>query len=272
MKNRWLSGPYVVWMLLFTIIPLGVVVYFALTDSVTGNFTLQNLADIVDFLPTFLRSIWLSIAATLICLLIGYPVAYYIAHCSPKKQRMLQMLVMLPMCMSFLLRTLAWVALLEDTGIINNTLRAIGLQPLHLIRNNGSVILGMVYNYLPYMILPLYTVIMKIDNRLIEAAQDLGCNRRKIFSKVTLPLSIPGIVSGITMVFVPAVSTFYISQKLGPNDTMMIGDVIEYESKKAYNMNVGAAMSLVLMILIFICVGVMNRFTNEDDEESMVTL
>ncbi|MCQ2418502.1 MAG: ABC transporter permease [Clostridia bacterium] len=272
MKNKWLSGPYIAWMLLFTIIPLGVVVYFAFTDSATGSFTLHNISEIADFLPTFLRSIWLSIAATVICLIIGYPVAYYIAHCEPRKQRMLQMLIMLPMCMSFLLRTLAWVALLEDTGIINSALSALGLKTLPLIRNNGAVILGMVYNYLPYMILPLYTVIMKIDPRLIEAAQDLGCNRKQVFSKVTLPLSVPGIVSGITMVFVPAVSTFYISQKLGPSDTVMIGDVIEYQSKKANNMNVGAAMSLVLMILIFICVGIMNRFTNESDEESMVTL
>lgn len=271
MKSKWLSGPYVLWMVLFTLIPLGVVFYYACTDSITGEFTLSNLANIVDYWPIFLRSIWLSIFATLICLLIGYPVAYYIAHCKPTKQRLLQMLIMLPMCMSFLLRTLAWVALLEDTGIINNFLSQLGLSPLPLIRNNGSVILGMVYNYLPYMILPLYTVIMKIDRRLIEAAQDLGCNSRQVFTRVTLPLSIPGIVSGITMVFVPAVSTFYISQKLGSTDTILIGDVIEMQFKSAYNPNLGAAMSLVLMLLIFACVGVMNRFTS-DEEESVVTI
>ena len=204
MKSKWLSGPYILWMALFTLIPLGVVFYYAFTDSVTGAFTWNNLANIGNYLPIFLRSIWLSIFATVICLLIAYPVAYYIAHCKPGTQHFLQMMVMLPMCMSFLLRTLAWVALLEDTGIINNLISSIGLEPLPLIRNNGAVILGMVYNYLPYMILPLYTVIMKIDPRLIEAAQDLGCNSRQVFGKVILPLSVPGIVSGITMVFVPA--------------------------------------------------------------------
>ena len=271
MKSKWLSGPYILWMALFTLIPLGVVFYYAFTDSVTGAFTWDNLANIGNYLPIFLRSIWLSIFATVICLLIAYPVAYYIAHCKPGTQRFLQMMVMLPMCMSFLLRTLAWVALLEDTGIINNLISSIGLEPLPLIRNNGAVILGMVYNYLPYMILPLYTVIMKIDHRLIEAAQDLGCNSRQVFSKVILPLSVPGIVSGITMVFVPAVSTFYISQKLGSPGTILIGDVIESQFKSAYNPNLGAAMSLVLMILIFACVGIMNRFTT-DEEEGMVTL
>ena len=271
MKSKWLSGPYIIWMLLFTLIPLGVVAYYAFTDSITGAFTLANLTKIWDYLPIFLRSIWLSIFATLICLVIGYPVAYYIAHCSPLKQRFLQMLIMLPMCMSFLLRTLAWVALLEDTGIINNFVQSLGLSPLPLIRNNGAVILGMVYNYLPYMILPLYTVIMKIDHRLVEAAEDLGCNTRQVFTKVTLPLSVPGIVSGITMVFVPAVSTFYISQKLGSPGTILIGDVIESQFKSAYNPNLGAAMSLVLMVLIFACIGIMNHFT-DDEEESMVTI
>ncbi len=271
MKSKWLSGPYVLWMVLFTLIPLGVVFYYACTDSITGEFTLSNLTSIVDFWPIFLSSIWLSIFATLICLVVGYPVAYYIAHCKPSTQRLLHMLIMLPMCMSFLLRTLAWVALLDDTGIINSFIGQLGLEPLPLIRNNGSVILGMVYNYLPYMILPLYTVIMKMDHRLIEAAEDLGCNRRQVFAKVTLPLSVPGIVSGITMVFVPAVSTFYISQKLGSTDTFLIGDVIEMQFKSAYNPNFGAALSLVLMVIIFVCVGVMNRFTS-DDEESVVTL
>lgn len=271
-KNIWLSGPYILWMLLFTLIPLAVVLYYALTDNITGQFTLANLTSFADYWPIFLRSIWLSIFATLICLIIGYPVAYFIAHCKPSTQRLLQMLLMLPMCMSFLLRTLAWVALLEDTGIINNLITSLGLSPLPLIRNNGAVILGMVYNYLPYMILPLYTVIMKIDPRLIEAAQDLGCNSRQVFAKVTLPLSVPGIVSGITMVFVPAVSTFYISQKLGSPGTILIGDVIESQFKAAYNPNLGAAMSLILMLLIFVCIGIMNRFTSEDDGESMVTI
>ena len=269
MKNKLLAAPYIVWMVLFTLIPLGIVFYYALTDSMTGQFTLANLASIGTYLPIFLRSIWLSLFASLICLVIGYPVAYFIAQCKPLTQRLLEMLIMLPMCMSFLLRTLAWVAMLEDTGIINNFIRAIGLNPLPLIRTNGAVILGMVYNYLPYMILPLYTVIMKIDSRLIEAARDLGCTPSQVFTKVILPLSGPGILSGLTMVFVPAVSTFYISQKLGSTGTTLIGDVIESQFKTAYNPNLGAAMSLILMVLIFICVSIMNHFGENEDEEVM---
>ena len=272
MKRKWLTAPYIIWMLLFTIIPLAIVVYFAFTDSVTGAFTFGNIADIADYAAIFLRSIWLSVAATLICLVVGYPVAYVIAGCKPKTQRLLQMLIMLPMCLSFLLRTLAWVALLEDTGIINNFLTAIGLHPLPLIRNSGAMILGMVYNYIPYMILPLYTSISKINPRLIEAAEDLGCNKRQVFSKVILPLSMPGIASGITMVFVPAVSTFYISQKLGSPGTIMVGDIIESQFKGAYNPNLGAAMSLVLMILIFICIGVSNHFTKYSDDKEVTLL
>ena len=269
MKNKLLAAPYIVWMVLSTLIPLGIVFYYALTDSMTGQFTLANLASIGTYLPIFLRSIWLSLFASLICLVIGYPVAYFIAQCKPLTQRFLEMLIMLPMCMSFLLRTLAWVAMLEDTGIINNFIRAIGLSPLPLIRTNGAVILGMVYNYLPYMILPLYTVIMKIDRRLIEAASDLGCTPAQVFTKVILPLSGPGILSGLTMVFVPAVSTFYISQKLGSTGTTLIGDVIESQFKTAYNPNLGAAMSLILMVLIFVCVSIMNRFGENEDEEVM---
>ena len=269
MKSKLLSAPYIVWMILFTLIPLCIVFYYALTDSITGEFTFANLTSMGTYLPIFLRSIWLSLFASLICLVIGYPVAYFIAQCKPLTQQFLEMLIMLPMCMSFLLRTLAWVAMLEDTGIINNFIRSIGLSPLPLIRSNGAVILGMVYNYLPYMILPLYTVIMKIDKRLVEAALDLGCTPKQVFTKVILLLSGPGILSGLTMVFVPAVSTFYISQKLGSTGTTLIGDVIESQFKTAYNPNLGAAMSLVLMILIFICVSIMNRFGETDEEEVM---
>jgi len=266
MKSKRLLAPYVAWMTVFTLIPLGVMVYYAFTDSITGQLTLANLSNLGTYLPIFLRSIFLSLASAAICLVIGYPVAYTIAQATPKWQRMLSMMVMLPMCMSFLLRTLAWVAMLEDTGIINSIVTALGLKPLPLIRNTGAVILGMVYNYLPYMITPLYTVIMKIDNRLIEAAQDLGCDQKQVFTKVILPLSVPGIVSGVTMVFVPAVSTFYISQKLGSTGTTMIGDVIESQFKTAYNPNLGAALSLVMMVMIFICIGFMNRFSDKEEE------
>lgn len=265
MRNRALASPYLVWMALFTVVPLGIVCYFAFTDSQTGAFTLGNLSRMGTYLPIFLKSIWLAILSALICLAVGYPVAYFIAGRSPARQRFLYMLVMLPMCMSFLLRTLAWVALLEDTGIVNRCIMALGLRPLSLIRNDGAVVLGMVYNYLPYMIMPLYTVLMKMDNRLVEAAEDLGCTPAQVFGRVTLPLSVPGIISGFTMVFVPAVSTFYISQKMGSSGTTLIGDVIESQFKAAYNPNLGAALSLVLMVLVLVCVTIMNRFSDGEE-------
>ena len=222
-KNRGilLSTPYILWMLAFTLIPLGVVAYYAFTapESAGGGFTLDNIRNLGTYLPVLGQSVWYSLVSALLCLLIGYPVAYYIAHRTPVVQKLLYMLVMLPMCMSFLLRTLAWVGLLQDTGIINSILTSLGLGQVRLIRTPGAVILGMVYNYLPYMILPLYATLVKIDNRLIEAAEDLGCNGVQVFGRVVFPLSMPGILSGITMVFVPAVSTFYISQKLGGTDT-----------------------------------------------------
>lgn len=264
-KSVLLTTPYILWMVAFTLIPLGVVAYYALTDPATGEFSLTNIRELGMYLPVLGSSIWYSLVSSAICLLLGYPVAYYIAHRSPLAQKFMYMLVMLPMCMSFLLRTLAWVGLLQDTGIINRLLGLIGIGPITLIRTPGAVILGMVYNYLPYMILPLYSTIVKIDHRLIEAAQDLGCNGRKVFSKVILPLSMPGILSGVTMVFVPAVSTFYISQKLGGTDTVMIGDVIERQFKQGSNPNLGAALSLVLMILVFVCTGIMNRFGGDEE-------
>ena len=263
-----LSTPYILWMIAFTLIPLCVVGYYALTDPATGVFTFSNLKNLGMYLPVLWQSIWYSLCAAVICLVLGYPVAYYIAHRSPVTQKFLYMLVMLPMCMSFLLRTMAWVGLLQDTGLINRLLQALGFQPVQMIRTSGAVILGMVYNYLPYMILPLYSTIVKIDHRLVEAAQDLGCNAVKVFNKVIFPLSMPGIVSGVTMVFVPAVSTFYISQKLGGTDTVLIGDVIERQFKQGNNPNLGAALSLVLMLLVFVCTGIMNKFA--DDEEGGV--
>ncbi|MBQ7015515.1 MAG: ABC transporter permease [Firmicutes bacterium] len=262
-----LSTPYIIWMLMFTLIPLGVVGYYALTDPATGEFTLNNIKELGMYMPVLWRSIGYSLVSALVCLLLGYPVAYYMAHRSPFVQKFLYMLVMLPMCMSFLLRTMAWVGLLQDTGIINQFLEWIGIGRLQLIRTPGAVVLGMVYNYLPYMILPLYSTIVKIDHRLVEAAEDLGCNAVQVFKRVVLPLSMPGILTGITMVFVPAVSTFYISQKMGSADMVLIGDIIERQFKQGNNANLGAALSLVLMILVFVCTGIMNRFGNKNDEE-----
>ena len=259
MKRSSLAAPYLVWM--------GIVFYFAFTDSVTGSFTLINLLSIGNYIPIFLRSIWLALVSTVICFVLAYPVAWFIAGRSPLARRFLYMLVMLPMCMSFLLRTLAWVALLEDTGILNQLIGMLGISPLPMIRTDGAVILGMVYNYLPYMILPLYSVLLKIDHRLIEAAQDLGCSHAQVLRRLIFPLSVPGIVSGFTMVFVPAVSTFYISQKMGSSGTTLIGDVIESQFKAAYNPNLGAALSLILMVMVFICVAIMNRFSHDGGEE-----
>ena len=259
------STPYIIWMVAFTLIPLGVVAYYALTDPATGAFSLANVLALGAYWGVLWQSILYSLVSAFICLLLGYPVAYYIAHRGPLAQKMLYMLVMLPMCMSFLLRTLAWVGLLQDTGIINDILEMVGIGRIQLIRTPGAVILGMVYNYLPYMILPLYSTIVKIDGRLVEAAEDLGCTPVQVFSKVILPLSVPGILSGITMVFVPAVSTFYISQKLGGTDTVLIGDVIERQFKQGNNPNLGAALSLVLMLLVFVCTGIMNRFGADEE-------
>ena len=260
-----LSTPYIIWMVVFTLIPLGVVAYYALTDPATGAFSLTNVRELGSFWGVLGESIAYSLVSALICLVLGYPVAYFIAHCGETTQKILYMLVMLPMCMSFLLRTLAWVGLLEANGIINQLLGRLGIGKLNLIGTPGAVILGMVYNYLPYMILPLYAIIVKIDNRLIEAAEDLGCTPVQVFSKVVLPLSMPGILSGMTMVFVPAVSTFYISNKLGSTETVLIGDIIERQFKQGDNANMGAALSLLLMILVFVCTGIMNRFGSKEE-------
>ena len=268
-KSLILSGPYIAWMVIFTLIPLGVVAYYAFTDPSTGAFSMKNILELQNYLPVLWQSVLYSLISAVICLLLGYPVAYFIAHQGEMVQKVLYMLVMLPMCMSFLLRTLAWVGLLQDTGIINNLLGLVGIGPIRMIRTPGAVILGMVYNYLPYMILPLYAIIVKIDNRLIEAAEDLGCNGFHVFTKVVLPLSMPGILSGLTMVFVPAVSTFYISQKLGGTDTVLIGDVIERQFKQGNYANLGAALSLLLMILVFLCTGIMNRL-GADEEGGVV--
>ena len=264
-KSILLSGPYILFMVIFTLIPLGVVGYYAFTDPDTGALTFRNMQEMVAFAPVLWQSILYALAAAIICLLLGYPVAYYIAHRTPVMQKILYMLVMLPMCMSFLLRTLAWVGLLQDTGIINSLLGKLGIGPLPLIRTPGAVIFGMVYNYLPYMILPLYAIIVKIDHRLVEAAEDLGCNSAQVFGRVILPLSMPGILSGMTMVFVPAVSTFYISQKLGSTDIVLIGDIIERQFKQGDNANMGAALSLLLMVLVFVCTGIINRFGGDEE-------
>lgn len=258
-----ISSPYIVWASLFIIAPLFFVVYYSFTD-LAGDFTMANIKLLSKYLPTFLRSIWFGIEATLICLIIAFPMAYIISQKTDKIQRTMVLLVMLPMWMSFLIRTYSWMALLQDTGIINSFLSFLNLPSVHMINTSGAVILGMVYNFLPYMILPIYSVMAKMDFSIIEAAQDLGGNRLDVVRRCIIPMSMPGVVSGITMVFVPSVSTFYISQKLGGGSFDLIGDVIERQFQQSYNYNLGASLSLVLMVLILACMAVMNRFSSDD--------
>ena len=262
--QRFAAAPHVVWSVLFIIAPLIFVVYYAFTDA--GSFTFANIAEF--FTPTYLkifgRSVRMALIATAICLLIGYPIAYFISRCKVKTQRVLTMLIMLPMWMNFLIRTYAIMVLIQDTGIINSFLGNFGIQPIHMLGTEGAVILGMVYDYLPYMILPIYSVMAKLDNRLIEAAGDLGCNGWGVLRKVILPLSLSGVISGVTMVLVPSISTFYISQKLGGLDTLMIGDVIE-QQYNLNNYNMTASLSLVLMLILLIGLAIVNRYSDQDE-------
>ena len=270
MKSKSASLPYLVWMVIFIIVPTALVFVFAFTDK-SGRFTLQNLQGVGQYSNVFLRSIWLGALATVISLVLGYPLAYIISKARASRQNVLIMLVMLPMWMNFLLRTYAWMTLLEDSGIINHVLNILGLPSVHMINTQGAVVLGMVYNYIPYMILPLYSVLTKIDRSVVEAAQDLGADSRKVFLRVTFPMSMPGLISGVTMVFVPAVSTFIISKMLGGGSNLLIGDLIDMQFLgSAYNPNLGSAISLVLMVLILICMGIMNQFDENGATEGGV--
>ena len=265
MRSRTAATPFVLWMAIFTIVPMMIVLWFAFTDG-NGGFTLDNIRKIWQYAGTYVDSIWMGGLATVICLVLAYPVALSISRKSEHMQRTMVMIVMLPMWMNFLLRTYAWMTLLEDQGLINQLLGLFDLH-IHMINTDAAVVLGMVYNFLPFMILPLYSVMAKMDPRIIEAAQDLGSNGWQIFRRVTLPLSAPGIVSGVTMVFVPAVSTFVISKLLGGSKFMLIGDVIESMFVgDGCDYNVGAALSLVLMVLMLLCMSLMRRVDNGEDE------
>lgn len=269
LSQKMLDKPYLLWAALFIIVPLIMVVYYAFTDK-TGAFTFSNIAQIKNYFPTILLSVLYGLAATVICVLIGYPFAYALSKHTEHIQRTMVLLVMLPMWMNFLIRTYSLMTILGDSGVINNFLTSIGLKPVHMINTGGAVILGMVYNFLPYMILPIYSVLSKLDNSLVEAAHDLGSGRLTTFRRVILPLSLPGLLSGITMVFVPCVSTFYITQKLGGGQIVLIGDVIESQFQSANNYNLGAALSFVLMILIFVCLGIMNYFDDGTQDGGVV--
>ena len=261
--------PHIVWSILFIIAPLLFVIYYTFTDS-EGNITLDNIVSLAkpDYLSIFLRSICFAIVATFICLIIAYPLAYFISRMKEQRQRILTLLVMLPMWMNLLIRTYSWMNILENNGLVNTLLSKVGLGPFQMLGNSSAVVLGMVYNFLPYMVLPICTVMSKIDTRLIEAAGDLGCNNFQTMIKVIMPLSVSGVISGITMVFVPSVSTFYISQKMGGGNFDLIGDTIERQFLLNYDYNMGASLSFILMILIFISLAVMNKFG--DDEGGIV--
>ena len=284
MKNKlsFLSIPYVIWMALFTVAPIVMVVVYAFTSG-DGGFTMENFANMGDYAVVFGRSFKLAFIATVFCVLIGYPVSYMMAKEGPGFQRIAMMLIMLPMWINFLLRTYAWMSILDNNGLLNRLFQQIGLIDLYnavfgtnisyfsMLNTQGAVVLGMIYNYLPFMILPIYSVIIKLDNSLLEAAHDLGANSVGTFRKVILPLSLPGVLSGITMVFVPSVSTFAISKMLGGGTEMMLGDLIEQQFLGgAYNPHLGAAISLVMMLVVVVCMAVMNRFGEGEEQAVML--
>ena len=284
MRNKlpWLSVPYVVWMALFVVAPIIMVVIYAFS-SAAGGFTLANFARMGTYTVVFTRSFKLALIATAICLAVGYPVSYMMSKEGPRFQRAAMVLIMLPMWMNFLLRTYSWMAILENNGLLNQLFQKIGLITLYnnifgtdltyfrMINTQGAVVLGMVYNYLPFMILPIYSVIVKLDSSLIEAARDLGANSFNVFRRVILPLSLPGVLSGITMVFVPSVSTFAISKMLGGGTEMLLGDLIEQQYMGgAYNPQLGAAISLVMMVIVVVCMWVMNRFGEGEEQAVMM--
>ncbi|MBP3501786.1 MAG: ABC transporter permease [Oscillospiraceae bacterium] len=284
MKNKLsrFAVPYVVWMALFVVAPIVIMTVYAFT-SASGGFTLDNFAQMGTYTEVFLRSFKLALIATAICLLIGYPVSYFISREGVSFQRMANVLIMLPMWMNFLLRTYSWMTILENNGLLNQLFRKLGIIALYnnltgaeleffpMMNTQGAVVLGMVYNYLPFMILPIYSVIVKLDHSLLEAARDLGANSATVFRRVILPLSLPGVLSGITMVFVPSVSTFAISQMLGGGTELLLGDLIERQFLGgAYNPQIGAAISLVMMIIVVVCMVIMNRFGEGEEQAVML--
>ena len=282
MKNKWLAAPYVVWMAIFVVAPLILVVIFAFTNK-SGGMTLENFSNMATYIPAFEHSFVLAIAATVICILIGYPLAYFLSKEKLMVRKVAMMLIMLPMWMNFLLRTYAWMSILDDNGLINQFLSNIGffnlinsifgtnIQYIHMINTQGAIVLGMVYNFLPFMVLPIFSVIDTIDHRVIEAAQDLGADGTMVFRKVIFPLSLPGVLSGVTMVFIPSVSTFALSRLLGGGKTLLLGDLIEMQFLgNAYNPHLGSAIALVMMVIVLVMMAIMNRFG--EGEEGVAVL
>ena len=293
MRNKlsWFAVPYVVWMALFVVAPIIMVVIYAFSTA-DGGFTLANFTRMGTYAMVFTRSFKLALIATLVCLLIGYPISYIMSKEGRRFQRVGMVLIMLPMWINFLLRTYSWMSILENNGLLNQFFQNIGLIDLYntiamhftadpaaympithfqMLNTQGAVVLGMVYNYLPFMILPIYSVIIKLDHSLIEAARDLGANTFQVFRRVILPLSLPGVLSGITMVFVPSVSTFAISKMLGGGTELLLGDLIEQQFMgNAYNPQLGAAISLVMMVIVVVCMWVMNRFGEGEEQAVML--
>lgn len=283
-KRSLFASPYVLWMILFTVVPVILIGYYAFTDS-TGAFTLNNFRNFWDSnyesnkvildamgdaglayisrgtvnVDTLVYSMWMAFKCTVICLVLGYPAALFMADRNMKLGPTLVVLFIIPMWMNFLLRTIAWMSLLEDSGLINTLLKSLGFEGVQLMYNSGAVLLGMVYNFLPFMVFPIYTVLNKMDFRLSEAAADLGCNSWQTLYKVVMPLSIPGVISGITMVFMPSVTTFFIPRMLGGGNTMMFGDLIESKFLVEGNWNVGSALSLIMMVLILISLSILRK-------------
>ena len=267
--ERIATVPHAVWAVLFIIGPLLFVAYFAFTNA-NGAPSLSNVQLLSSYSHIFFVSICFSLVATAFCLLIGYPLAFVMSRCKPSMQKLLMVLLMLPTWISLLIRTYSLMTLLDNGGLINSLLAKMGLSTVTMVGTGGAVILGMVYDFLPYMVLPIYTSMSKLDNRYLEAAADLGCNGFQTMFRVILPLTLPGVISGITMVFVPSISTFYISQKLGGGNFDLIGDTIERQFKVPSTYHVGAAISLVMMILILISTAVMNHFSDREGKETAV--
>lgn len=266
-RSRYPAFPYIAFMAIFIVVPLLMVAYFAFTTT-SGEFTMQNIIRVGEYVPVIIKSLFLAFVATVICLLLGYPFAYIMSKKTSNIRKTMFMLIMLPMWMNFLLRTYSWMTILENNGLLNRLLGIFGIGPFEMINTQGAIVLGMVYDYLPFMIVPLYTVMMKMDHSLIQAAQDLGANPIQVFINVTLPQTVQGIKTGITMVFVPAVSTFVISRMLGGGSELMVGDLIEMQfGSNNYNPNLGSAISFVLMIIVLICMSMMNQFDSENIEK-----
>lgn len=259
MRSKGIAIPYVVWMAIFVVVPLILVVVYAFTNR-SGGFTLENFSSMSQYASVFGRSFLLAFVATVVCILLGYPMAYFLARERGRLRQMATMLIMLPMWMNFLLRTYSWVFLLERNGFFNTLLETIGLPKLDIIDTQGAVVLGMVYNFLPFMVLPIYNVLSKIDDNIINAAMDLGANSFQRFTRIWFPLSIPGIISGITMVFVPSLTTFVISDLLGGSKILLIGNVIEQEFTRGSNWHLGSGLSLVLMVFILISMAMIAKY------------